>query len=70
MNVATKEILNLMEILPESDQQLAVEIVKKFVLARDPDYTKITPSENLELEKAVEEIHRGDVVSHNDIDWD
>lgn len=30
-----------MEILPESDQNFALEFIKKLVLACDPDYTKV-----------------------------
>ena len=40
MSAATKEAINLMEILPESDQNFALEFIKKLVLAWDPDYTK------------------------------
>lgn len=45
MSAATKEAINLMEILPESDQNFALEFIKKLVLAWDPDYTKVTPAE-------------------------
>ena len=42
MSTATKEMIDLMEILPESDQNLALELVRKLVLAWDPDFTKLT----------------------------
>ena len=45
-------------------------MIKKLVLAWDPDYTKLTPEERLELEKGEEEITRGETVSHNEINWD
>ena len=35
MSAATKEIINLIEILPESEQNFALEFVKKLVLAWD-----------------------------------
>lgn len=45
MSEAVKEALNLMEVLPESDQNFVLEFIKKLVLAWDPDYTKVTPTE-------------------------
>ena len=33
MSTATREAINLMEILPESDQKFALEFIKKLVLA-------------------------------------
>ena len=41
------------------------EMVKRFVLAWDPDYTKLTPQEAKELEEA----KNGEYISANDIDW-
>ena len=37
-----QQIAQMVEILPEADQALAFEVVKKLVLAWDPDYTKAT----------------------------
>ena len=45
MSTATKEAIDLMEILPESEQNFALEFIKKLVLAWDPDFTKLTPAE-------------------------
>lgn len=70
MSTATKEIIDLMEILPESEQNFALEFIKKLVLAWDPDFTKVTPAEEKELDAAMEEIARGEVVSHDAINWD
>ena len=66
MNTAIKEVVDLMEILPESEQNFALEFIRKLVLAWDPDYTKVTPVERVELQKALEEDER---ISHEDIDW-
>ena len=66
MNTAIKEVVDLMEILPESEQNFALEFIRKLVLAWDPDYTKVTPVERAELQKALEEDER---ISHEDIDW-
>lgn len=70
MSAATKEAINLMEILPESDQNFALEFIKKLVLAWDPDFTKLTSAEQKELEEAKEEIENGETVSHEAINWD
>lgn len=69
MSTATKEIIDLMEILPENDQNLALEIVRKLVLAWDPDFTKLTPTERERLEEAEKSIEKEGTVSHDAINW-
>ncbi len=70
MSAATKEAIDLMEILPESDQNFALEFIKKLVLAWDPDYTKVTLAERKELEEAEKDIAENDTISHDAINWD
>lgn len=70
MSAATKQAIDLMEILPESEQNFALEFIKKLVLAWDPDYTKVTPLERVEMEQAIKEIENGETVPHEDINWD
>ncbi|MCM1145031.1 MAG: hypothetical protein NC318_06770 [Blautia sp.] len=70
MSAATKEAINLMEILPESDQNFALEFIKKLVLAWDPDYTKVTPVEKKVLEEAEKDIAENATVSHDAINWE
>ena len=70
MSAATKEAINLMEILPESDQNFALEFIKKLVLAWDPDYTKVTPAERKALEEAEKDIAENGIISHDAINWD
>jgi len=60
---------NLLDMLPENDQTLAYELIKKLVLAWDPDFTKLTAEERKRLETAEMEIENGETVSHEDIDW-
>lgn len=67
MNAATKEIVDLMEILPESEQNFALEFIRKLVLAWDPDYTKMTPAERASLKEALADKEK---ISHDQIDWD
>ena len=70
MSAATREAVELMEILPESEQNFALEFIKKLVLAWDPDFTKLTLSEQKELDAATKEIRSGETVSHDAINWD
>ncbi len=65
-----QQIADMVEMLPETDQTLAFELVKKLVLAWDPDFTKLTPAEKVELDKAMAEMDSGEYVPHNAIDWD
>ena len=67
---ATREAINLMEILPESDQNFALEFIKKLVIAWDPDYTKVTPAERKALEEAEKDIAENGTISHDAINWD
>ena len=70
MSAATKEAIILMEILPESDQNFALEFIKKLVLAWDPDYTKVTHVERKALEEAEKDIAENGTISHDAINWD
>ncbi len=42
MSEITNKVVEMMEMLPEDDQQFAFAFVKKLVLAWDPDYSKLT----------------------------
>lgn len=69
MSEKTREIISLIDMLPEQDQNLAYEIIKKMVLAWDPDFTKLTNSEKNSLDIAETEINNGDYVTHDQIEW-
>ncbi len=64
------QIAQMVDILPEPDQKLAFELVKKLVLAWDPDYTKTTPVEAEAINQAIKEIEAGEYVLDSEIDWD
>ncbi|MCL2422168.1 MAG: hypothetical protein FWD03_09950 [Defluviitaleaceae bacterium] len=66
----SKEISGLVDLLPENEQTLAYEFIKRMVLAWDSDYTKLTPAERKRLEAAEQDFITGDIVRHEDIDWD
>jgi len=67
MSTATKQAIELLEMLPANDQDFALEFIKKLVLAWDPDFTKLTPAERASLEEAMAD---PETVSHDKIDWD
>ncbi|MBQ3299694.1 MAG: hypothetical protein IJG99_05340 [Ruminococcus sp.] len=67
MSEKTMKIAEMVDMLPEQDQTLAYDIIKKLVLAWDPDFTKLTPQERAELEEAEND---PEVVGMDDIDWD
>lgn len=64
-----QQIADMVDMLPEQDQALAFELVKKLVLAWDPDFTKVTPLERAQLNQAEAEMNAGDYVTENAINW-
>ncbi len=66
MSDTTKQAVELMDMLPESDQNFALEFIKKLVLAWDPDFTKLTPGERRELDEAIAD---SETVPHEAINW-
>ena len=67
MSDKTMKIAEMIDMLPEQDQSLAYELIKKLVLAWDPDFTKLTPDERKALEQAEAD---PEFISMADIDWD
>lgn len=45
MSTLTTKTIEIMNMLPVEDQELLYNIAKKLVRAWDPDFTKLTPSE-------------------------
>lgn len=66
MSTLQKEIDSMLELLPDSEQKLAYEFIKRLVLAWDSDYTKVTPKEREQLEQA----EKSGFVPEDEIDWD
>jgi hypothetical protein len=67
MSDRTIQIAEMIEMLPDNDKDLAYELIKKLVLAWDPDFTKLTPDERKRLEEVEAD---PEFVSIDDIDWD
>ncbi len=70
MTMISQRIAQMVDMLPETDQTLAFELVKKLVLAWDPEFTKATPSEEAAMQQAIEELKAGDYVTDDVINWD
>ena len=66
MSSTVKATMEMMEMLPDDEQKIAMEIVKRIVLAWDADFTKLTPAERERLENA----ENGEYIADEDIKWD
>lgn len=56
----------MITLLPEEDQNFALEFIKKLVQAWDPDFTKVTPDEAARISAA----ENSGFVADEEIDWD
>ncbi len=65
MSTIVMQAAELMQALPQSEQQFAYEFIKKLVLAWDPDFTKVTDDEKNCISKA----EKSGFVDDRDIDW-
>ena len=69
MTSVSKQIIDLVDMLPSEEQKLAFELIKRMVLAWDSDFTKLTESEREHLIQAHAEIESGEFVTHSEINW-
>ena len=67
MFAATREMINLVEYLPEMEQALVAELIKRIYLAWDPDFTKVTAAEKASIEESEAAFLRGEFVRAEDI---
>ena len=65
MTKTIEQTVSMLEMLPTQEQNLALELIKRLVLAWDPDYTRLTPEERTRVEAA----ENGEYVDSEDIDW-
>lgn len=65
MSTLQKEITTMLDCLPDEEQQLAYEFVKRLVLAWDPDFTKVTPQERERIEYA----ENSGFIPESEVDW-
>lgn len=69
MSPVAQQTIDMLEMLPEQEQELANALIKRMVLAWDSDFTKLTPAERQRLELAEKEVEAGEIVLHDEIDW-
>lgn len=69
MTAREQEILTMYNILPVSEQNLAYAMIKRLVLAWDPDFTRLTPAEREELDEAERDFIEGRTIKSSEIDW-
>ncbi|MCQ2421455.1 MAG: hypothetical protein MJ064_00480 [Lachnospiraceae bacterium] len=67
MSKMLSETAELLRCLPEDDLAVVNHLVKKLILAWDPDYTKLTADERRDLEEAEAEAERGEYFSHEEV---
>lgn len=65
MSDKTLQIAEMLDMLPEQEQNLACEMLKRIVLAWDPDFTKTTEQERKDIEAA----EQSGFVDESNIDW-
>lgn len=69
MTQVVQESVRMLEMLSESEQELASQLIKRLVLAWDPDFIKLTPEEQKQLEAAEQRIDNGEYLKDSDIAW-
>ena len=69
MSELAMKAASMLDMLPEQEQALAFEMLRRIVLAWDPDFTKTTPAEDARIEAAEAEIAVGDFKDASEIDW-
>ena len=62
----TLQTAELLDILPDEDISKVNTLIKKLVIAWDPNFTKVTAKEKELLEKTDEEMKNGEYVSEED----
>ena len=70
MSAITKDIITMLDMLPENEQKFACDVIKKLFLAWDSDFSRLTPAEAQELEIARGQINNGEYYDDGEIDWD
>jgi len=70
MSTQTRQIVDMLDMLPEEERNFACEMLRKIVLAWDPDFTKLTPDEAMRLELGRKQVAEGSFYRAEEIDWD
>lgn len=65
MRAIAMDIAKMVDMLPESEQRLAHEVLKRLVLAWDPDFEKVTPEEANRIVAA----EADEFIVESDVNW-
>ncbi|MDE5583560.1 MAG: hypothetical protein K2J08_07640 [Ruminococcus sp.] len=65
MNRQIKQIVAILDMLPEKEQNFALKMVKRIFLTWDKDYTKLTPKESADLAESADSGYFWE----SDVDW-
>ena len=66
LKATTLQTAELLDILPDEDVSIVNALIKKLVIAWDPDFTKVTAKEREQLEKSDLEMRNGNYISEED----
>lgn len=70
MSNNTKQLISIYELLPVADQSIILELSKKLLLAYDPDYTKVLPTEVTKINEALKDYAEGvNICDDSNIEW-
>ena len=69
MTAREQELISMYSLLPEQEQALAYELIKRLVLAWGGDFTGVTSVERLRLEQAEKDWNNGEIVDSSAIAW-
>ena len=65
MSQLAQDIAEMIDMLPKEEQSLAYEMVRRLIMAWDPDFSRLTPKEEKDLLAA----KASGYVDANAIDW-
>lgn len=67
MSERVKEMFQLVDMLPETEQDFISEMIRRVDLAWDPDFTKTTEAERKRMELAQKELENSETLTHEDV---
>lgn len=67
MNALVTQTAEMLPLLPDEELSLVNTLVKKLIVAWDPDFTKVTPAEKKILDQADQEMADGIFCSDDEV---
>ena len=66
LKASTMQTAKLLDILPDEDISIVNAIIKKLIIAWDPNFTKLTKEERKILEESDNEMKNGEFISEEE----